>query len=54
MIDKTEFIKDLRQMKRNCFRNSNYDPSDDIVYLVIKHNLNWRVLWKQIVEILGE
>lgn len=52
MIDKHEFLKDLKDMKRSCLGNPCYDPTNDIAYLITKHNLNGRILWKNIKEIL--
>ena len=52
MIDKKEFLLDLKVIKRNCLKSQNYDPESDIAYLVTKYNVEWDSLWKKIKELL--
>ena len=52
-IEKKEFIKDLRNIKRNCLKDPYYNPENDIAYLVTKYNLSWRIIWRKIQEILS-
>lgn len=53
MIDKKEFLKDLKRIKRKCLVDSNYDPENDIAILVAKHNLSWKIIWKKIQDLLS-
>jgi len=52
MIDKKEFLRDLKTIKKNCISQQNYNPADDIVYLVTKYNIDVDQLWKKIKELL--
>ena len=53
MIDKKEFLKDLKIIKKSCLMEQNYDPIKDIAYLVTKYNVEQEMLWRKIQEILG-
>lgn len=53
MIDKLEFLRDLKTIKHNCLKQSNYDPEKDIAYLVTKYNVDVDELWKKIKAILS-
>jgi hypothetical protein len=52
MIDKRNFIKDLKDIRDRCLRNSNYNPEDDMAYLIAKYNLDWDFIWRRIRKIL--
>lgn len=52
-IDKKEFLKDLKLMKRRCLKEMNYSPEDDIAYIVTKYSLERRIIWMKIRELLS-
>lgn len=52
MIDKKDLLRDLKEMKRKCLKNTNYKPEDDIAYLVAKYNLDWDYIWKRTKKML--
>lgn len=52
MIDKLEFLRDLKIIKHNCLNQQNYDPEKDIAYLVTKYNVDVDQLWKKIKNLL--
>jgi hypothetical protein len=52
MLNKGDYIKDLRDIKRRAIRNQNYRPEDDLAYLISKYNMDWEYVWKKIKQLL--
>jgi hypothetical protein len=48
MLDKRAFLKDLRGIENGIIRDMNYNPEKDLAHLVLKHNLEWRIIMKSI------
>lgn len=53
MIDKREWLNELKRMKRNCLKNTNYNPEPDIAYLITKFNLDSDFIWMKIKKYLS-
>jgi hypothetical protein len=53
MIDKREYIRELKRIKRNCINKPDYNPEDDIAYLITKFNMDWDFIWMKIKRILS-
>lgn len=52
-IDKREFLKDLKRMKNHCINQSNYNPENDIAYLIAKYGIGRESVWNKIMELLS-
>lgn len=51
-IDKNSFLRDLKDMKMNCIKTPDYDPTNDISAIIMRHNIELNLLRRKVLDAL--